>query len=52
MRMPSRVVAAEHSGGQDNNHVQRSDMITPTQTVHARHLTPFDGMPNMTSRAN
>jgi hypothetical protein len=52
MRVPTRVVAAEHSGGQDNNHVQHSGMITPTQIVRARRLTPSDGMLNTTSQAN
>jgi hypothetical protein len=30
MRVLTRAVAAEQSGGQDNDHVQRSGMITPT----------------------
>jgi hypothetical protein len=49
MRVPTRTVVAEHSDEQDIDHVQRSGMITPTQTVCACHLTPSDGTPNMTS---
>jgi hypothetical protein len=30
MCVPTRTMAAEHSGGQDSNHVWRSGMITPT----------------------
>jgi hypothetical protein len=51
MRVLTRAVAAEHSCGQDNDHVQRSDMITLTQIVRACCPTPSDGMPNTSSRA-
>jgi hypothetical protein len=40
MSVPTRAMVAEHSGGQDINHVQRSGM------------TPSDGTLNMTSRAD
>jgi hypothetical protein len=52
MCVPTRTVAAKHSDEQDIGHVQRSGMIMPTQTVCACHLTPSDGTPNMTSRAD
>jgi hypothetical protein len=47
----TRVVVAEHSGGQDIDHVQRNGMITTTRIVHTHHLMPSDGTPNTTSRA-
>jgi hypothetical protein len=52
MCVPTHAVAVEHSGGQDIDHVWRSDMIMPTQTVRARCLTPSDGTPNTISQVD
>jgi hypothetical protein len=52
MRVLAHAMAIEHSGGQDSDHVQCISMIMPTQTVRARRLTPSDGTPNTTSRAD